>query len=127
MGWVVINLVWKHLTTLARFWNRPAELVAKSGAENIDYKMSEKAYVMDATGNTVNVELKASENSPLYNPAFELKNWNSNGAVVKIDGKIIEEDKDCRIGFKNTKEGNDLIVWLRMNETKSVNMSFSKK
>ena len=89
--------------------------------------MSEKAYVMDVTGNTVNVEIKAGKNFPLYNPAFELKNWNSDGAVVKINGKVIEEGKDCRVGFKNTKAGKDLIVWLRINKTKSLKMSFEKK
>lgn len=116
-----------ELLPLARFWNRSPEMVINSGAENAEFKTSEKAYVVKANDAVVDFTIKASEGSPLYNPAFEIKDWNSSGASVKIDGKEIKEDKDCRIGYRNTKNGNDLIVWLRMNETVPVNISFTKQ
>ena len=116
-----------ELLPLARFWNRAPKIVVNGGADNAEFKMSEKAYAAEVKDDVVDFSIDANENSPLFNPAFVLKNWNNNGAKVKINGEWKEEDKDCRIGYRNTKEGNDLIVWLRMNDTSPVNISFTKQ
>jgi hypothetical protein len=116
-----------ELLPLARFWNRSPAVTINGGAEKAEFKMSEKAYVANVKDSVVDLSFNASEESPLYNPAFVLMDWNSLSAEVKINGEIINIDKDCRIGIRNTENGKDLIAWMRMNKTKPVSISFTKR
>jgi hypothetical protein len=116
----------RELVPLARFWNRAPEITAKKGAGMAEFKMSEKAYQIQVNEPKIELEIKASADSPLYNPAFVLKNWNHVTSEVSIDGKEIESGKDCRIGYKYTAYGIDLIVWIRMNREDIVNLTFEK-
>jgi hypothetical protein len=86
--------------------------------------MSEKAYQIDVTERDVELEIAATEDSPLYNPAFVLKNWNQTSGYVRIDGEDIEIGKDCRVGYRHSSTGIDLIVWIRMNRSNPVKISF---
>jgi hypothetical protein len=116
----------KSLIPLGRFWNRPPELLINEGASDPEFKMSEKAYELVVNGSEVELEIHASPESPLYNPAFVLKNWNDNHASIMIDGKDVDLGLDCRIGHRYTADGIDLIVWLRMNREDNVNLRFEK-
>jgi hypothetical protein len=109
-----------ELVPLARFWNREPKIIVKSGAAIAEFKMSEKAYHIDVTGPKVELEINASADSPLYNPALVLKNWNQESGKIMIDGKIVEIGKDCRVGHRYTHSGIDLIVWIRMNREDTV-------
>jgi uncharacterized protein YdiU (UPF0061 family) len=115
-----------ELLPLARFWNRSPELIINQGAENAEFKMSEKAYHMRVKGEKVDIEINASEESPLFNPAFVLRNWNDKSANVSLNGEKMAEGKNCRIGFRNTEKGSDLIVWLKMNESGKTQISITK-
>jgi hypothetical protein len=116
----------KSLVPLGRFWNRAPDVVLKQGATDAKFKMSEKAYELTATGPIIEMEIKATPESPLNNPAFVLKNWNNTQANIIIDGKKVDSGLDCRIGSRYTSEGIDLIVWMRMNREETVNLTFEK-
>ncbi|MDX1699920.1 MAG: LamG domain-containing protein, partial [Melioribacteraceae bacterium] len=115
-----------ELLPLARFWNRSPEIRVEQGAENAEFKMSEKAYTMDVTGDQVDIDIISSEDSPLLNPAFVLKNWNGDKANISLNGKQITIDKDCRVGVRKTELGKDLVVWLKLNESSPIQISFAK-
>jgi hypothetical protein len=115
-----------ELVPLTRFWNRAPEINVRNGAATTEFKMSEKAYHVDVTGAKVDLEIKASSDSPLYNPVFVLKNWNGTQASITIDGKKIETGPNCRIGSRYTSNGINLIVWIRMNRENTVNTLFEK-
>lgn len=87
------------------------------------------AYVLKSKNSTTRSELKfevaAAKDSPIVNPAFVVKNWGKAPVELKVNGKTIQQGKDYRFGHCLTLEGCDLIVWLKLEETKPVEISIS--
>ncbi len=106
----------ESLVDLARSWNYPPEMkVSGSAYKNKGYDYTQRAYVLETSKQGEPVELKfaAGEQSPLYNLVLVIKNWASNGATLKIDGKQVPRGKDFRYGVKYDVEGKGtLIVWI---------------
>ncbi|MHC4149594.1 MAG: LamG domain-containing protein, partial [Planctomycetota bacterium] len=116
------------LLPLAKSWIYPAELKL-SGSEFISegYNFKERAYVVDCKkgGSNFKCKLMASQESPLVNPAFVLKNWGDGGAQLKIDGRKIKRGRNFRFGHRQNLEGTDLIVWLKTESTQTVEIVLS--
>jgi ABC-type oligopeptide transport system substrate-binding subunit len=70
--------------------------------------------------NTSEIHLKGSEDSPVLNPAFYIKNWNANGAKVLVNGK---DYVNYRAGINRELEGNDLVVFVTINEVVPVDIT----
>jgi len=64
--------------------------------------------------------LSGSNESPVYNPAFFVKNWNAEIASVLVNGKPA---KDARIGINQELEGTDLVVFLFLEKDKPVTIT----
>lgn len=64
--------------------------------------------------------LSGSNESPVCNPAFFVKNWNAENASVLING---EPAKDARIGINHEIEGTDLVVFLFLEKDKPVTIT----
>ena len=116
-----------ELLALAKSWNFPAELkIQGKGFTSSGYDYKQRAYIIKCNaGKTLEFELSGSENSPMLNPAFVIKNWGEGGARLKINGKKIKRGKNFRLGRRHTLEGSDLIVWIQKESTKSVRISLS--
>jgi Concanavalin A-like lectin/glucanases superfamily len=110
------------LVTLARSWNYPAELTTSYKdvkSEGFDY--NQRAYIIKATEVIKKLEfnLNANSGSPVYDPAFVIKNWRPYSLKLQIDGKEIHESKDFRFGTEYDVEGNPVtIVWIRLQSEK---------
>jgi len=115
----------QELVPLAKSWLNPAELEVESGCSSQGYDRSQRAYVLAAMNLRICVLLKASEESPVINPAFVIKNWGDSDARLEIDGKEVKRGKDFRFGHRARLEGTDLIVWLKMKSDKTVRFSLS--
>lgn len=107
-----------QLAPLARSWNQPPALeLSGPGFSSEGYSVPERAYVLH--GNTSNrldgiaFSLRASEASPVVNPAFVIKNWGEAAAVLTLDGKEVPRGKDFRFGHRQTLESTDLIIWIK--------------
>jgi hypothetical protein len=114
------------LLSLARSWIYPAELkVIAKEFDSEGYNFRERAYIINCkkTGGSFECELIASAESPLVNPAFVIKNWGDSDAGLKIDGRKVKRGKNFRFGHRHSFEGSDLIVWLKTESTKPVNIS----
>jgi hypothetical protein len=116
------------LLPLAKSWINPPPLKVIEGrivSEGYDYK--QRAYVLSCKADCKKLafELSGSENSPIVNPAFVIKNWGQRGARLKIDGKKIKRGKNFRFGHRHTLEGSDLIVWVKKESTKRISVSLS--
>jgi hypothetical protein len=74
---------------------------------------------------TMRIELSGSQESPIINPAFVIKNWGRRNVDLKIDGKKIKQGKDFRFGHRNSMEGIDLVLWIRLQSIKPVQLEFS--
>jgi len=116
------------LVPLAKSWIYPAELKV-TGNEFISegYNFRERAYIVNCkkVGNKFECKLTASAKSPLINPAFVIKNWGDRDVELKIDGRKIKRGKNFRFGHRHRIEGSDLIVWLKTESTKPIEISLS--
>jgi hypothetical protein len=116
----------EELVPLAKSWLSPAELEVKSGCTNQGYDRAQGAYLLTATDSTVSVRIDASEDSPVVNPAFVIKDWGQAGATIEVDGKPVPRGKDFRFGHPRTVKDKDLVVWVRTESTAPVTISLSQ-
>jgi hypothetical protein len=104
-----------QLVKLGRSWAYAPEL-SISGSRMIShgFDRSRRCYrLQNRSQKPVSAEftLKGSKRSPVINPAFYIRNWNSEYAAVQVNGKAYQ---DCEIGFHQTLEGTDLVVFMWM-------------
>jgi hypothetical protein len=111
-----------ELLPLARSWLSPPALeIAGPGFRSEGFDATERAFVVARTGapasQPLQVTLRASEQSPVVNPALVIRNWGLSAARVEIDGRPVPAGKDLRIGSVHRLEGDDLVVWIRKDAT----------
>jgi hypothetical protein len=100
------------LLPLARFWNRPPDLVEVSGADRVVFDKIQKAYIIEASGGSIYARIMADQVSPLHNPCFVIKNWGRKDFRLTLDNRVLEPDADFRYGFVPGPEGYDLVLWI---------------
>ncbi len=120
----------EELVPLARSWNNPAELKVLEGkVKSKGYDKFQRAYVLTCekavNRSSLEFELAASDESPVVNPAFVIKNWGTADAMLKINGKNISRGKDFRFGHRHRLEGSDLIVWVKTESTEPIKILLS--
>jgi hypothetical protein len=107
----------KTLAALARSWNFPPELkFTSSGTVGGTYDYTQRAYLLEAGGNKENIafSLAGSQDSPILNPVFVIRNWKGSAASLKINGENISHGKDFRYDVEYDVEGRStLIAWVR--------------
>ncbi len=107
----------KTLVALARSWNFPAELKLETTDIKYDgYDYTQKAYLIDAEGNSKRIRfaLNGSEDSPIVNPVFLIRNCGKTDISLKINNKMISRGKDFRYDVEYDAEGNPtLITWIK--------------
>ena len=109
----VSNKSAKELIPLAKSWLNPAAIQIKQGCSSASYDPGQRAYVLEGDGSKIVVEIKASKDSPIVNPAFVISNWPGKSASVKINGQKVDDDGELRVGHPKTVTDKDLVVWLR--------------
>ena len=118
-----------ELLPLAKSWLQPAELKVEGKTFRSEgYSRSERAYIVSNTSGQTNIltfELNANESSPVVNPAFVVNNWGDNSVGLKIDGRKIKRGKNFRFGHRYSLEGTDLVIWLKTESTKPIQISLS--
>jgi hypothetical protein len=120
-----------QLLPLARSWLHAPDMLITSGAYTGGiYDQSERAYLLEAkdpaTMSPCSFILEASEESPLVNPAIIIKNWGSQPASCTINGNPLADGEDFRQGIRKGKDGEDLILWFKLEEEKPVNITLKK-
>jgi hypothetical protein len=109
------------LVKLARSWNNPAILQMISGnivPEGYDY--TQRAFLLSGNGKAGNMRfsLAATQDSPVVNPVFVIRNFTGTDIRLTIDGKHIPRGKDFRYSTEYDAEGTPtLIVWIRYHST----------
>ena len=104
----------KTLLPMARFWNNPPDLKELSGANQVLFDKSQKAYIMEASGGRISAIIVADQKSPLHNPCFVIKNWDRKDIRLTLNKKDMEPGADFRYGFVPRSEGYDLVIWIRI-------------
>jgi hypothetical protein len=123
-----------RLVPLAKSWSRPPELKVKKGLfgsdfESEGYDPTERAYqiVCKKRGkpSALELELGGSKKSPVVNPAFVIKGWGDKGAILTLKDRTKKAGKSFRVGHRHTVEGSDLIVWIKTESTKPVDIKLT--
>jgi len=116
------------LVSLAKSWIDPPELkVAGDGITSEGYDYNQRAYVLSSKriGAEVDLEVIASEKSPVVNPAFVIKDWGEDDVSLKIKGTEIKRGKNFRFGHRHSLEGTDLLIWLKTESMKPIKILLS--
>jgi len=117
------------LIPLAKSWNNAPEISNTTGCDSKGYDKSQRAYLLTATAPKMSLTIDASEKSPIVNPCFVIKNWNSSDeAVLVINRKSLDFGKNFRQGIVRDTDGTQsLVVWIRAESEKPVKISLAKK
>jgi hypothetical protein len=130
--WIMLNGMTNkpaaELVPLAKSWLYAPKLKSSSrGYRSEGYDQTQRAYVLARRdvrkASALKFELVASEESPVVNAAFVVKDWGRGEASLVIDGRKVNRGKDFRYGHRKTVRGGDLIVWMRVESTKPVKIS----
>ena len=121
-----------ELVVVARSWSRPPELAVRTGGfASRGYDRAERAYQLTkkkpGPDGRLELTLAATEDSPVFNPAFVIGGWSPAGLTLSLNGKKVQKGPDFRIGRRRTLEGEDAIVWLKAKSAKPVNIIFAPK
>lgn len=119
-----------ELIPLAKSWlSAPKIEVSGSGFQSQGYDQTQRAFVVArqaaSAASQLHIALQASAESPLLNPAFVIRNWGDAAPKLSIDGRKVTRGPDFRYGFVPTMEGNDLVVWLKLESTRPTRMEFT--
>lgn len=122
------GLSMKELVFVAKSWNRAPEMaIDGDGFESSGYDMGQRAYVINRKDETpdgrLSLQIAASENSPVYNPAFVIKNWSKAPLALTLNGKQMKRGKRFRVGVNHTVDGANVIVWIRTRSTEPIAMT----
>ena len=122
----------EDLVPLAKSWlQAPKMEISAKGYAGGNYDQSERAYMVEksnpGSSSPFSFVLKASKDSPLVNPAFIIKNWGNKPATLVVNGKNIKEGEDFRQGIRKGMYGDDLILWIRMDASRPVEMKVSEE
>ena len=115
------------LIRFGRSWAYAPELtITGNGTISKGYDKTQRCYqleIKNSTTATVGLTLKGSKDSPVINPAIVVKNWNSNGAKILVNGK---ESKNSKVGINHQLDGDDLVLYISLNEEVPVIITIKK-
>jgi hypothetical protein len=113
-----------RLLPLARSWIRPPEITALSGCMAMNYRKETRDYPLVAEKETMSVRINASEENPIANLCFTVRNWGHHGAAsVETKGAGA---KDVRQGTIVDTDGiKTMIIWVELDATSPVNVTIS--
>jgi len=117
------------LLPLARSWIAPPGIeVAGDGVEGARYDEMQRAYVIELSGGAapLAITLAASEESPVFNPAFVIKGWGDASAALDTGGRRVEPGADFRIGHEGADGARDLVCWIRIESQQPVRLGIGR-
>ncbi len=109
------------LVPLARSWISPPEITAPSGVD-VAYDPAQRAFTV--RGNTtapVALQVAASNDRPLVDPAFVFDDWHGT-ATVTVDGHAVD---GARLGYVKGLTSTRLIVYLPVRTTKPTTVTIT--
>lgn len=107
------DMTLEELIKFGKSWAFPAELILQNNNfKSGGYDRSErcyKIYNLSHKPESFQIILKGSKDSPVFNPAIYIKNFDFPSAKILVNYKEIE---GCRIGINRTIEGTDIILFI---------------
>jgi hypothetical protein len=123
----MLNLKPEDLIPLALSWMRAPQMVNLQGAKG-QYDPAQRAYVMKAESQPIAFTIDCSEESPLYNVAFVIRDWGDREPPgVIMDGTKVDPGSTFRYGtFRDTNGTMTMNIWLNKKSRKPVSFEINK-
>jgi hypothetical protein len=124
------RLSMEDLVFVAKSWNKAPELeLTSKGFRSEGYDLGRRAYVLDredtALDGRLSLRLMGGADSPVYNPAIVVNNWDRESFTLTLNGKKISAGKDFRTGVHHTLEGSRVIIWIRTTSAEPVSITLA--
>lgn len=105
----------RDIIPVVRSWQDPLKVINVSGAESLGFNKAHKSFEFIHSAEDVSFTVGATEDIPLINPCFVLKQWSGGeGITVSVDGVVAGIDK-VRRGITRDVDGTEtMIVWLEL-------------
>ena len=95
------------------------------------FEAAQKAYVLackDGKPSKLEFELEADEDfydirQTIINPVIILKGWGRGPIALEIDGTPVRQGKHFRVGYEDSEDGTNLVLWLKLKSTKSIGVT----
>jgi Concanavalin A-like lectin/glucanases superfamily len=120
------------LAAVDRSWLNPPVATVTYGDFTASFDRSQKAYILTpkdsgqtTAGQTVDLTLAASDHSPAVDPAFVMKDWGDSHAAIKVMD-LKGPAPEVRTGLVHRLDGTDLVVWIRLQTTRSLRLKISR-
>jgi len=118
----------EQLIDLAKSWLQPAKIEEISEGYTYEgYDRQEKAYCIKSAANPPKPLLfmvASSKTHPLYNPAFIIHNWGDKQTKVEVKGGS-QKPEEIKQAIECGLDGNNLVLWIKMNALQNVSFSIS--
>ncbi len=124
------DLPMEKLITLARSWNYPPRLQLSHSFHDRGYDRGQRAFVLERSvpsSGGLKIEVAASEDNPVYNPALVILGWGTSDATLSIDGEETGQGPKFRVGHRHGLEKSDLVVWIEREATKPFEMTLTPR
>jgi hypothetical protein len=122
----------EDLVPLAKSWLYAPELnLISSGYISEGYDPTQAAYVITTKKSNkpapLSFTITAGKECPVINPAFVIKNWGRADIDVKVDDQTLIKSEDYRTGYHQTISGYNLILWLKKESEKHIQLEILSK
>jgi len=126
------------LVPLARSWlNAPGVTLVSPEGDSAEYDSAQRAYLIDQkktrTPQAIQLEIAASKDSPVVNPAFLINHWGKEAPALTVNGSDMKQGQDFCFGHYTTLDVEDgsqwkdvLIVWIQMQSEKPVQIQIRR-
>jgi hypothetical protein len=119
-----------EMLPVARAWIHPPALTTTGRSFAINgYNPDQRAYRVKRVqpGGRLEVDVAASAESPLVNPALVIQDWGDHEAALTIDGAEVPRGREFRYGHRRTLDGTDLVVWIKAASEKPVRITVAAR
>jgi len=118
------------LAILAKSWLHAPDLKVWQGdCSSEGYDPSQRAYVLKCKRpgqpSAMDIELAGVPERPVVNPCLVIHNWGDAEVALQLNGQELPGGKDFRFGHRDSLEGRDLIVWVKVESTASARMQLA--
>jgi hypothetical protein len=122
----MLNQEPKELIPLAKSWIHPPSVTPLTGCESKGYDRSQRAFIIQAVEEDMSLRVEASEDEPLVNPCFVIRNWAQRSpASLAVNGKGMTSGPDVRQGIIRDTDGSwTMVVWYRLEASEPVEFVF---
>ena len=117
----------EELIDLGRSWMKAPKISSMNGATG-SYDPGQRAYKLTRETSTIQLTVDASNERPMQNISFVVKDWNSDAhAQVRLDGKDITGTEMLKQGITRDTDGSTtLVLFIEKQSVKPVDFTIAK-